>query len=137
MLYDIFGSEVSNTTEIDKLLKEVNKVDRLTAQLLLREAYELTYKILPTETRKSHPFDLCLHRKQEEVEAYGRTYALLKEYRVNNVKKYYGYNFSEFLELPRHLVNEILRICREEVRVDAKTLSDIENELNSKKKKAP
>jgi len=99
--------------------------------MLLREAYEISHRLLESK-QQEHPFGLVLTNKKENVLEYGPLYRLFGDYKDKGVKDKFGLSIAEFLELPRHIVNFILELCAREVRVDAKTLSDIEKELNGK-----
>lgn len=118
----------SDTTEIDKVLETLPKVDSITAQLLLREAYEITYGIFDHSTSE-HPWDLVLNRKQETVGAYSALSRTLRAYRLKDVKGRFGLSITEFLDLPRETVNEIFQICDEVAEVESKAYSSVERDL--------
>ena len=53
-----------------------------------------------------------------------------KRYRLNNVKKYFGLDFDKFMEYPLEHIDELLKICNEELERDSKKAASIQNELD-------
>ncbi len=120
-------------TEVDKILTEVKNVDSISAQLLLREAYEMTYGLIDEAEENPHPWELVSTTPKEEINKYGPLYRTLRAYRLNNVNDKFGYSFTEFLALPRNLVDEIFTICEEEAVVEAKAVASVSKDLSSSK----
>ena len=132
MVYSQFGlDQLTESVELDRLLKVVEKVDSLSAQLLLREAYEISYRIHDHAFGTYHAWNLALNRPKENYCEYGTLYRTVHAYHLREVHKRFGYNLTEFLDLPRELVELIFKICETEGQQDAKSFSIVKKELDA------
>lgn len=105
-------------------------MDNITAKLLLLEAYEITYQIY-NHNLGNHPFNLVLHHYKESVEDYSPMQHLLRAYVAKGVYKRFGISLVEFLNLPRHVNRNLLRICDEFLLRDSQTLDSISSDLET------
>lgn len=122
-------------TEVDNILATAKKVDSISAQILLREAYEISYGIHNHNLGppNSNPFDLVLRRNEESYEPYSPLYRIIKEFRIKDVSKRFGVSLPEFLEMPREMCKLILDLSEEEGLVERTALDSVQNELTKNK----
>jgi len=117
--------------EIDELLKTVEKIDSISAQIVLREAYEISYYIHDHAYGTNHPWNLVLDRVKENYNEYGTLYRTVQAYHLREIHKRFGYNLTEFLELPREFVELIFKICESESVEEAKSFHNVKREIDS------
>tara|TARA_B100000929_G_scaffold275393_1_gene249271 strand:- start:677 stop:1132 length:456 start_codon:yes stop_codon:yes gene_type:complete len=130
VLFSRFGARQRNKrTEIDKLLESVKKIDSISAQILLREAYEVSYEIVNREEDPYHPWEMVLERHKENYTLYGTLYRTIYSYRLRDINKRFGLNLAEFLDLPREFVELIFEICHKEDETGQETLQNLAEEL--------
>lgn len=93
--------------------------------MILRECYASTY--IPTsrhETIQNYLYNTVLKYPEEDLEKYNNRYEqTLSEYVRYDVKKYFGLNINEYLDLTYKEKNIMLEVCVKE----AKHAIDIAN----------
>lgn len=130
-MYARFGYEQLDThTQVDELREKLElQLDSITAQMLLREAYETSYHIYNHDAADANPLAMVTHHHKEEVSEYGALYRTFYNYRVKDVYKYWGLSITEFLELPREFTDLMMRIIDEEAARDKQRLDAAEEEM--------
>lgn len=96
------------------LLENVGVLDSISAQLLLRDAYDTDYGLFDHANDTSRPLALVGRHVREDYHEYGGLYRAIYQFNVNEIHKNWGYTLTEFLELPREFHRLILRICSED-----------------------
>lgn len=130
MAFRSFGrAQQRKRTEIDTLLEKVKKIDSVSAQILLREAYEVSYEIATPEEINDHPWGLALARPKENYTDYGTLYRTIHAFRLREVYKRFGLSLEDFLALPREYVEMIFDITRKEALEGQNTLDNLREEL--------
>lgn len=100
--------------QLETLLENSRKVDSITAQLILRDAYDVDYGIFDHVNDRSRPLALVARHVKEDYCEYGGLYRAIYQYNVNEVGKRWNMSVVEFLNLPREFHRLILRICAED-----------------------
>lgn len=121
--------ELETRTEVDWLLENVNQVDSLSAQLLLREAYETSYAIANHRHNETHPWSLVLLQSKEDYAHYGTLYRTIHLFRLRDIAKRFGLNLTEYLELPREVITVLANICEQEDREDGKAFDALKDQF--------
>lgn len=130
MLFRKFGLEqMHRRVKVDDLLERVRRIDSISAQILLREAYETSYHILNYQRDDEHPWDMVLERHKENVSLYGTLYRTIYSFRLMKVHSRFGLNLEEFLDLPREFVELIFDICKKEEAEGWSTMNQLNSEL--------
>lgn len=106
-------------------------IDSISAQLLLRDAYETSYTIYNHDSEDAHPLALVSMHPKENATEYGPLYRTVYHYRLKDVNKYFGLNLHEFLSLPREYTELIFRIIDEEAARDAQNLANAEEGIKA------
>lgn len=71
-----------------------------------------------------------LHRDSEDYTEFGTLYRTINSFRLRGVYKKFGLNLTEFLDLPREIVELIMRICIDESMVEAKDFNKVKKQLD-------
>lgn len=100
--------------QLEKLLENSQRVDSITAQLVLRDAYDIDYGIYDHVNDRSRPLALAARFDKEDYHEYGGLYRAIYQYNVNEIYKRWGMTVVEFLSLPREFHRLILRITAED-----------------------
>lgn len=95
-------------------MENVGVLDSISAQLLLRDAYDTDYGLFDHANDTSRPLALVGRHVREDYHEYGGLYRAIYQFNVNEIHKNWGYTLTEFLELPREFHRLILRICSED-----------------------
>lgn len=107
---------MGNDRELARLLDSVKALDPIQARIVLRDAYETSYGIYNHDTEDpSRPMALVALHPAENVTAHSRLYNTIRRYKMYDVKTHFGYNLSEFLELPREFTKFIFDVLAEEM----------------------
>lgn len=126
-----FGyGELEQHTDIDALLETASQIDSLSAQILLREAYETSYAIANHRSEYNHPWGLVLAREKEDYDRYGTLYRSIHLFRLNDVAKRFGLNLTEYLNLPREIVELIQHICEQEDAADGANFDSLKKQFD-------
>lgn len=96
------------------LLENTGKLDSISAQLVLRDAYDIDYGIYDHANDRSRPLALVGRFEKEDYNEYGGLYRAIYQFNVNEVHKNWGFTLTEFLDLPREIHRLVLRICSED-----------------------
>lgn len=131
MVYSRFGlSKIHQRTEIDEILKSAKKVDSISAQILLREAYEISYEIFDHNQDYTHPWALVQTREKENYFDYGTLHRTIYSYRLREINKRFDLSITEFLDLPREIVELLIKVSDEELARDSKSYNEIKDQLD-------
>lgn len=110
-----FGlGRVGTKGQVEKLLETTGKLDSISAQLVLRDAYDIDYGIYDHLNDRSRPLALAARFDKEDYHEYGGLYRAIYQYNVNEIYKRWGYTVDQFLALPREIHRLILRITAED-----------------------
>ena len=110
-----FGlSRMGKKGNLETLLESVGNLDSISAQLVLRDAYDIDYGLYDHANDRSRPLALVGKHEKEDYHEYGGLYRSIYQYHVNEVHKNWGFTLTEFLDLPREIHRLILRICSED-----------------------
>lgn len=109
---------------LDKYLHNSRVVDSITAQMAMREAYDIQYGLCDHNATSS-PFALVSLHPKERFFEYSRYRQTIVRYRMYNVWDYYKVSLLDFLKLPIDLVEEILDDCSEANELRQKRLDEV------------
>ncbi|MNZ70288.1 hypothetical protein D3C78_886210 [compost metagenome] len=110
-----FGlNRVGEKGQVERALETSGKLDGISAQLVLRDAYDIDYGIYDHINDKSRPLALAARFDKEDYHEYGGLYRAIYQYNVNEIYKRWGFTVVEFLNLPREIHRLILRITAED-----------------------
>jgi hypothetical protein len=133
-----FGlSKINDRERFEKLIRNVKPgLDGYTIALLWREAYETHYEIFNHDDLaavKARPLALMAMHPKEDSYTYSPLNRFKWKYRQYKIKENWGYNLTEFLELPWHDTQQIFLI---EQRIAAEQLRREEEERRQAEAKA-
>lgn len=109
------------------------KLGCVDAAVILRDAYDDTYGTYGNSTLPSDPFAPVAVNKVEDVHSTSQIRLYIRRYRDYNILKFYGLNFTEFMQLPREYAEAILKECQAAKSQDNKLLAELEDQLNGAK----
>lgn len=99
---------------MEALLENIGNLDSISAQLVLRDAYDTDYGLYDHANDHSRPLALVGRHEKEDYHEYGGLYRAIYQFHVNEVHKNWGFTLTEFLDLPREIHRLVLRICSED-----------------------
>jgi hypothetical protein len=107
-----FGLEVNQWASIIELAVKVSEtrpdgINGYEAQLLLRELYIDTHRLCDLDTT-TRPWPLISDSPRDGLRGLWPLERRLSEFELYEITKHYGYNFDQFISLPRHMVETIL-----------------------------
>lgn len=109
----------------DLITKAKPNLDSHTTKLLWREVYETHFGIFnhdDPKLQKEHPLALVELHPKEDTFSYSLAHRLMWKFRQYKIKEQWGYNYTQFLELPWYYVQQIFqieqRIATEQMRRD-------------------
>lgn len=131
MLYAQFGyDQLENSNLVDDLCRTLAaKVDNITAQMLLREAYETSYHIYNHDAADANPLAVVSHHYKEDVCEYGPLYRMFHTYRLKDINKHWGLSIEEFLALPREYTELMISIVDDELGREQQRQQKLEDDL--------
>lgn len=117
------------------MLNEDLTTDNITAKLMLREAYETAYGIYNHDAPDAevHPWALIAHGDKEDYGKLGPHQAIARVFMLNDIGKKFNISFLEFVALPREMVNCLIELTEEELKVEAKAAAEIKGKLDNKR----
>lgn len=105
------------------------RVDSITAQVMLREAYEATMGFRNYDDPATSPLSLVVDVPAEDVTERTLFTSYAERYRLNNVSKHYGLSLSEFLDLPFEYAEELLDLSLAASGAESRMMQNIAAEL--------
>lgn len=121
---------LQNTKDyLTRLLENVDRVDSITAQMLVVSAYETDFGIFnhPAHARTT-PYALARMSFKEDYLTDGVREEYAKNFRRARVRHHYGYNFTEFLELEMWFADFIIDDCNAAEKEESKRAGNILSE---------
>lgn len=112
-----FGLEINQWEKIIELAIRVYEtrpdgISGYESQLLLREMYIDTHQLCDLDATQ-HPWPLISDTPRDGLRGLWSVERRLSEFELYEITKHYGYNFTEFISLPRHMVERILENRRD------------------------
>lgn len=92
--------------------------------------YDVTYQIHHHEG-KPKPLAQVLLNDKEKMELGDPMAKAIQDFRVYDIAKHYGYNFTEWLELPFDLAQQILKSLRAVVDSERKAADKAQRDLEA------
>lgn len=114
-----------------RMIAQIPKSNSVDSQIIMRDFYENEFGIFPHfNPNKRRPLaSVAIHPAEEQIDD-----SLLEEairsYTKRNIRDLYSLNIVEFLDLPMHVVNLLIKIADEAGSQKHQTAMAIERELN-------
>jgi hypothetical protein len=105
--------KLTNRERFYKLITKTKRMDSATTTLAWREAYETHFGIFNHDdpaAMKTQPLALAAKHPKEDQFAFSLMHRFMWKFRQYKIKDSWGYNLSEFLELPWYYTQEIFAI---------------------------
>jgi len=126
---------------VDEVFRTKEKLDRHTADMFLKEAYQMTYGIfdhigqvhkenIDKSPGSKRPLSIIAKHRAESFENTHLT-AFLKRYAESNVFEIFHLTVTELLQYPRATVEEIFKITEIVSKNKVRGIKDIEKSLNN------
>lgn len=116
VLHPRFGlSLIGERTVIDDLLARVKDVGSISAQILLREAYETIYRIYDHDAPDpSRPLAMVAMHEKENVTEHGALYNAMRRYAASDIARRFNLTPGEFFSYPREITALLFNIVAKE-----------------------
>lgn len=112
------------------MLHRVGKIDSITAQLILRDAYDVAFRIYNhQQPDPQRPLALVALHPKENVSEHSELYNEIRRFDRGDMAKR-GYTLLEYLSLPREISRLLLRINSERAGRDLSKLEHMQQELD-------
>jgi hypothetical protein len=99
-------------------------------QIALRDVYETTFGIHDhSHETEADALSLVAMREAEDIGSGGLQYERIRQYHEREVKKYWGLNLVEFLELPTDILTYLLEFSAKEQAKTSRVAADIQAEV--------
>lgn len=107
----------------------------LAAKVALRRAYDLDNTIYTEAVDSKEPFSLIMMHQTEAAANQGKWEELLDRFKIHQIKEYFGFNFTEWVNQPNDLVekqiNASIRWREQELQLNQKTTTELEKGLGN------
>lgn len=130
-------SRVGQKGNLETLLENIGSLDSISAQLVLRDAYDTDYGLYDHAHDQSRPLALVGKHEKEDYQEYGGLYRAIYQFNVNEVHKTWGFTLTEFLDLPREIHRLVLRICSEDAKRSILPLDKQIKQLETSRQQVP
>lgn len=127
-------SPIDGHKNLNMVFESVKAADSIAASIYLQQAYETDYGIEDHERHNASPLSTVLYRDTEHYLSAIQHGSLMREYRKNKIKDYFGISFNEYITEPPYIcelmINEVksyedeLERIKEEVERDAQRKSN-------------
>lgn len=126
-----FGSQIEEDNPLKRVMEHaapiINSSD---LQIALRDVYETTFGIHDhTHETEADALSLVAMREAEDIGSGGLQYERIRQYHEREVKKYWGLNLVEFLELPTDILTFLLEYSAKEQARGRQVAADVEAEV--------
>lgn len=134
--HPFFGSEVDPLDYIFKALINLPKLNKTSSEVVMRDLYETKFGIYNhlNKNIKKRPMASVGYNESENINIGSNFEESIVTYVVKNINKLYGLTILEFLDLPRYVIEMLVKISDKNPGVtdeDKKMLQEIEKQLKS------
>jgi hypothetical protein len=121
---------------LSKLIESTPKIPATDVRLLLLHRYETDFGIFNHDLADDELDPLALIRMHPKEDAYTGSYLAerLRQYNTRHVWEVTKMSFDKLLELPRHMVMDILEYADQELRTRTKVMQDEANNAEARVK---
>lgn len=116
------------------MLAKAPAVTSIEAQMLMRDAYESTYRIHNHAT-DNDPLALVKHYAAEDIDAFDPLQERLEAYNNAGVLKYTGTTFDVFMQYPRYRGDSIILACLKLMKKEVEAKEEAMRRLEEEKRK--
>lgn len=113
----------------------MEKLDSISAQLVLGEIYDTEYEICDHDEPGRSPLSLVGFQTKENYADYGPLHHMVYRYRFYDVYKHFGLSLTDFLELPREYTELIFDVISHENQKSSKDVDDVMKDIRGAGKK--
>ncbi|BDD79880.1 hypothetical protein [Burkholderia phage FLC9] len=119
---------------LSKLIESTPKIVATDVRLLLLHRYETDFGIFNHDLADDELDPLALIRMHPREDAYTGSFLAerLRQYNTRHVYEVTKMPFDRFLELPRHMVMDILEYADQELRTRTKIMQDEANDADAR-----
>lgn len=104
--------DTDEMTKLDHQVMTLPAIGSIITELATRVTYDETYGIFD-HTKHSHERPLALvgyHPKEDLIEG-GMYFTLIREYKQYKIKDHFGYNLTEWMDLPKHIADFLIELA--------------------------
>lgn len=120
------------------MLDQANiKIDSYSVQLVLRESYEMMYRIFNHDglEAKGRPLALVAMHPKEDATTFSRLHRTIQRYEKQGIKDMFGLSLTDFLNLPRDYVELLFRLAVEKMQAENPKIEQVARQLNESSKR--
>jgi len=129
-----FGDRlVGEKGELDALIGSVDKLDSISAQLVLGDIYDTEYGITDHGSPNASPLSLVGFYPKEDYHTFGPMKQMFYKYVFYDVYKHTGLSLTEFLALPREYTSMLFDVITDENLRLTPEIDNITKNLNTKR----
>lgn len=115
-------------------MEKAPKLCSTDAELLLREAYEITYGLFNHDDMTvDRPLALVAMHPGENTAVGSTLYGRIEQFAELEIAKYFGISLIEFFELPTDVVNKIMETSAGRQAVERKVSENVATQLGADK----
>ena len=125
--------QIGKTGLAEEFLQKIDKIDSISARMVLLEAYETTYRIYNHEDPTAGPLAAIAMHPREDTSTHSALYNTIRRFRKYRVGHPDNFNMSlnEFMALPKDICDFMMELLSEEAKVEAARLNDQINKMKN------
>ena len=129
-----FGQEDTFNQYINTILTNIKKLKPIDGQIVLRQLYETHFGIFNhVEEEENRPM-AAVALYDMEINGQGSPlYRRISQYVRSGIIKYTGLNLTEFLSLPREIVQLLYDECEQQSKTEVMAMDSLQKDLNKMK----
>jgi hypothetical protein len=112
----------------------VDKLDSISAQIVLGEIYDTEYNICNHDEPGRSPLSLVGYHTKENYADYGPLHHMVYRYRFFEVYKHFGLSLVEFLQLPREYTELIFEVISHENKKSSSEVDSVMKDIRGGRK---
>lgn len=117
---------------LKEILNNIAKLKGADAQLVLRQFYETKFGVFDhIQNADQRPMSTVALYDTEENGQTSVLYSRIEQYIKSSILKHTGLNLTEFLSLPREIVQWIFKVSENQLRVEGESINAVQKQLNA------
>lgn len=126
-----FGSHIPEVNPLRSVMEHAAPIlNSSDLQIALRDVYETTFGIHDhSRETEADALSLVAMREAEDIGSGGLQYERIRQYHEREIKKYWGLNLVEFLDLPTDILTFLLEFSAKQQAKSSQIASDVEAEV--------
>lgn len=127
---DVLENSSKNSTVLDYYAEIIKgKLSGVGSSIVMDHIYDVMYGMVPSTEAGLLPLQQVTMHAKEKWGPNDPMSKAIKDFRLYDIAKVYGYNFTEWMDVPFDTAQKIIKVMKEAKRKEHETMNQIQNDF--------